>query len=100
MGLQICNYNEMLVLVKHGLVKNGKEQDLDFAHIYPREYLNPERGNFADKAVAVNQFNALWTSRRKKNDYLNKSFNQQNATWLIRMTDRIWDAFEKVERKE
>lgn len=103
MDLRICNHNETLVLVKHGLVRNGKEQDLDFAHIYPCEYLNPAGEIPTEKTVAVNHFSGSWTSRthrsrRKKNVFLNRSLNQQNAALLIRMTDRIWDIFEKVEQ--
>lgn len=103
MDLRICNHNETLVLVKHGLVRNGKEQDLDFAHIYPREYLNPAGESPTGKTVAVNHFSGSWTSRAyrsriKKNVFLDRNFDQQTATLIIRMTDRIWDVFEKVEQ--
>ena len=104
MDLRICNHNETLVLVKHGLVRNGKEQQLDLAHIYPRIYLNPEDGNPADKTIAVNHFNGSWTSwthrsRMKKNVFFRKNFNYKSAVLLNIMTDKIWDIFEKIEQK-
>lgn len=103
MDLRVCNHNETLVLVKHGLVRNGEEQQLDFVHIYPREYLNPVGENPTDKTVSVHHFSGSWASfarrtRRKKNMFVIKTFDQQSAARMLHITDRIWDILEKIEQ--
>lgn len=103
MDLRVCNHNETLVLVRHGLVRNGEEQWLDYAHVYPREYLNPVGGNPTDKTVSVHHFSGTWASwtrrtRVRKNMIINKTFGQQNAMRMIRITDKIWNVIEKIEQ--
>lgn len=103
MDLRVCNHNETLVLVRHGLVRNGEEQWLDYAHIYPREYLNPVGEKTTDKTISIHHFGGSWTSlahrtRKKKNVFVQKKFDQQSAVWIICITDKIWDVFEKVEQ--
>lgn len=101
MDLRTCNHNETRVLVKHGLVRDGKEQKLDFAHIYPQEYLNPQGGNPTKKTIAVNHFDGSWTSfakrtRRKKNVFINKILGER-AEKLVYITDIMWNNFEALD---
>ena len=96
MDLRVCNHNETLVLVSHGLVGNGEEQWLDYAHIYPREYLNPVGRKPPDKTISVHHSGGSWTSfshrtRKRKNMFFLQIFGQQNAVWIIYVTERIWD---------
>ena len=102
MNLRVCNHNETLVLVKHGLVRNGKEQWIDHAHIYPREYFNPVGRKPVSNTIAVHYGNGSWTSlvrrsRKKKNVFLEKKLSHKNAILAIRLTNKIWDIFEKIE---
>ncbi|MCM1233269.1 MAG: glycosyl transferase [Ruminococcus flavefaciens] len=103
MDLRTCNHNETRVLVKHGLLRNGKEQWLDDAHIYPQEYLNPPYQIPTEKTIAINHFNGSWTSfahrtRKNKNDFFMKNLGRKNADFIIHTTDKIWDVFDKVEQ--
>lgn len=106
MDLRVCNHNETLVLVKHGLVRNGEEQWLDYAHIYPREYFNPIGRTPVEKTISVHHFSGTWTSwihrsKEKKNMFLQKKLKQKNEksiVLVIRVTDKLWDIFDKVEQ--
>lgn len=103
MDLRVCNHNETLILVKHGLIRNGEEQQLDYAHIYPVEYFNPAERIPVDKTIAVHYGNGSWTSpvrrsRKRKNIFLEKRLNHKNAILAIRLTDRVWDTLEKIEQ--
>lgn len=67
MDLRICNHNETAVLVNHGLICNGQEQWLDWAHIYPQEYLNPLDLVPTQNTVAINHFSGSWKETKHKN---------------------------------
>lgn len=102
MDLRNCNHNETKVLAKHGLIRNGEEQFLDWAHIYPREYMNPAGEIPTEKTVSVHHFNGSWTSfahrtRRKKNMFFRRRLGAKTARFVIRTTDVIWDIFDKIE---
>lgn len=102
MDLRICNHNETSVLVKHGLVRNGEEQWLDYAHVYPREYLNPVGEKPTEKTISVHHFEGSWTSftrrtRRKKNVFFRKVLGNQAAELMILITDQLWDFFGEIE---
>jgi len=102
MDLRVCNHNETLVLVKHGLVRNGEEQQLDHAHIYPAAYFNPVGRTPVGETVAVHYGDGSWTSpvrrsRKRKNIFFEKNLGQENAIRAIRLTDIVWDMFEKIE---
>lgn len=103
MDLTICNHNETRVLVRHGMVRNGKEQWLDDAHIYPREYLNPQDGIRTKRTIAVNHFEGSWATfahktRLKKNAYFIKMLGRRKAAFIIRLTDPIWNIFDRIEK--
>lgn len=96
MDLRVCNHNETDVLARHGLERTGKEQWLDFAHIYPREYMNPA-GSPAGKTIAVNHFDGSWDNfaqkaKRQKNIFLNKIPMKGVSDFLVCLTDTVWDA--------
>lgn len=102
MDLRICNHNETAVLVKHGLVRNGREQFIDGVHVYPREYFNPINEAPTKKTVAINHFHGSWASfahrtRNRKNIFFNKKCSTKVAMQWIRYTDLIWDIFDKIE---
>ena len=103
MDLRICNHNETSVLVKHGLLRNGKEQWLDYAHVYPREYLNPVGEKPTEQTISVHHFEGSWTSftrrtRRKKNVFLQEKLGDHAAALAIYVTDQIWDVFGRMEQ--
>lgn len=103
MDLRVCNHNETLVLVKHGLIRNGKEQRLDYAHIYPQECFNPVGRKPVNETVAVHYGDGSWTSfvrrsRRKKNIFLENNLSHENAIRAINLTDKVWDIFAKIEQ--
>lgn len=102
MDLRVCNHNETSVLVKHGLVRNGKEQLLDYAHIYPREILNPINGIRQKQTVAINHFSGSWANfshrgRNKSSMFLKKHLNEKMADFIIDMICPIWNLMEKLE---
>lgn len=103
MDLRNCNHNETRVLVKHGLMRNGEEQWLDYVHVYPQEYFNPKGEVPSEKTISVHHFSGSWTSiwhrtRQKKNKFLQKKLKRANAIYVIQITDKLWDFFEKVEQ--
>lgn len=103
MDLRNCNHNETKVLVKHGLLRNGKEQWLDYVHVYPQEYFNPKGEVPSEKTISVHHFSGSWTSiahrtRRKKNLFLQKNLRRTSALYVIHITDNLWDFFEKAEQ--
>lgn len=100
MDLRVCNHNETLVLVNHGLIRNGQEQCLDYAHIYPRECLNPIGQIRTDRTIAVNYFNGSWANfarrtKRKKNMFFIKVFGKEKAKYMISITDKVWNFLDK-----
>lgn len=103
MDLRICNHNETSVLVKHGLVRNGEEQWLDYVHVYPREYLNPVGENPTEKTISVHHFEGSWTSftrrtQRKKNVFFQKILGNKAVAWAIWITDQIWNVLGRIEQ--
>lgn len=104
MDLQVCNYNETEVLVKHGLVRNGKEQWLDHGHIYPSEVFNSDSVIPTGKAVAINHFAGSWATfthrtRNQKNLFLARHLGRKKVEISIRITDKIWNIFEFIEQQ-
>lgn len=103
MDLRICNHNETKVLAKHGLIRNGKEQWLDYGHIYPREVFNPVNGIPTIGTVSINHFSGSWTShahrtRNRKNIFFRKKLKEKEADLAIRITDSLWNIFDSIEQ--
>ena len=104
MDLRICNLNETRVLLKNGLIQNGKEQRLEWVRVYPKEYFNPAPGAKSKHTYAVNHFGGTWCTwthrtKTKKNLWIKEHFRGKAVRILIGTTDRLWDVLAAVESK-
>ena len=104
MDLTICNKNETAVLIRHGLLQNGKEQQLDWVHVYPKEYFNPDLQRPVENTYAINFFGGSWCTRthrtrNKKNMWIRRHFSGDTQEKFIDATDRLWNVIERLEDK-
>lgn len=58
------------ILVQHGLVLNGEEQNIDGITVYPSYYFNPTNGDMRvkvdERAYSVHHYAATWFPKKKR----------------------------------
>lgn len=59
------------LLVKRGLIQNGKQQQIDGIMIYPPDYFNPydcivDRLNIGDNTYSIHRFSNSWGKKRSR----------------------------------
>ena len=69
--LLVCTYVNTEVLCKHGLVKNGREQNVADVHVYPADWFNPLDSTTGiltktENTVSIHWYSMSWISPARR----------------------------------